>query len=596
MSVLFLNRYGKGVVIMSKRDFDLKKSTNIEKMLERISFKKKAPVELFILIVVLYVAASVIVSFTANSVNFIYIGESRLPVSAFAGVITSFSNLCLILLTVIFKKPGFIASMVLLSVQFPVFLKTTVARHNYGSLPGLFMNILSIIAIIIIYFNDTRVSKYQERIRVEAVTDRLTQLPNRFACSELCDVLIKREEKFALVSINLNGFKSINKTLGHSAGNDVLIEIAKRWKNTAESGITGTVDFIARQNGDEFAILIRGYDNEDDLIKTINIYESVLEKKLTLSGCDYFLSGSYGYAEYPADCTTTDTLFSYADRAMYEVKRTNKIERICRFSPELLEIERAMEIERKIRYALENETLYFNLQPQYDTEHRLRGFEALARMKDSEGNMVSPADFIPVAEKAGLIEKVDLFVFRSAAKFFGTILKETGSDVTLSINVSVRHLMRNDFIAEVKQVLSESGLNPSQLEIEITESIMIDSAEKALECINEIKAIGIKIAIDDFGTGYSSLSYLNKFPADLLKVDKAFIDDMNSDDSSMKYVEAIISIGHIMNFKVISEGVEKQEQLDALRMIGCDFIQGFIWGRPLPLEEAEKLIRENASH
>ena len=174
--------------------------------------------------------------------------------------------------------------------------------------------------------------------------------------------------------------------------------------------------------------------------------------------------------------------------------------------------------------------------------------------------------------------------------FFGELVNRTGSKAMISVNISVRHLMKNNFLEEVKNILNESKLPPEQLEIEITESVMIDSAEKALQCINCLKRMGIKIAIDDFGTGYSSLSYLNKFPADLLKIDKSFIDKMNFSESSTQYVAAIISIGHIMNLEVISEGVEEPEQLDPLRNIGCDFIQGYIWGRPLMPKDAEKLV------
>ena len=189
-----------------------------------------------------------------------------------------------------------------------------------------------------------------------------------------------------------------------------------------------------------------------------------------------------------------------------------------------------------------------------------------------------------------MIDKVDAMVFRKAAMFFGDLLNKTGADITLSVNVSVRHLMKNDFMDELRNILKESGVPANKLEIEITESIMIDSVDKALQCISEIKDMGIQIAIDDFGTGYSSLSYLNNFPANLLKVDKSFIDKMNTSNSSKQYVSAIISIGHIMGFDVISEGVEEPEQIETLKEIGCDFIQGFIWGRPLPQEEAEKLV------
>ena len=275
---------------------------------------------------------------------------------------------------------------------------------------------------------------------------------------------------------------------------------------------------------------------------------------------------------------------------MYEVKRMSSSEKVMRFSKELMKIERTLEIERKVRKALEDDTIYFELQPQFDMAHRLRGFESLARIDDGSGNILTPTEFIPVAEKVGLVDKVDLKVFRRSAEFFGELIRKTGARITLSVNVSVRHLMKNDFLEEVRSILRSSGLPPEQLEIEITESVLIDSAEKALQCINEIKKMGIKIAIDDFGTGYSSLSYLYNFPADLLKVDKSFIDKMNTNESSKQYVAAIISIGHIMKFDVISEGVEDEEQLDTLRNIGCDYIQGFIWGKPLSKEDAEKLV------
>ncbi len=170
------------------------------------------------------------------------------------------------------------------------------------------------------------------------------------------------------------------------------------------------------------------------------------------------------------------------------------------------------------------------------------------------------------------------------------MIRAREADIVLSMNVSVRHLMKNDFIDELREIIASCSVPARNLEIEITESIMIDSAEKALDRIRQVKAMGIKVAIDDFGTGYSSLSYLNKFPADMLKIDKSFIDVMNTSESSKQYVATIISIGHILNLKVISEGVETEDQLETLKNVGCDYIQGFIWGRPLPPEEAARLV------
>ncbi|MBR1553958.1 MAG: bifunctional diguanylate cyclase/phosphodiesterase [Oscillospiraceae bacterium] len=434
--------------------------------------------------------------------------------------------------------------------------------------------------------------KMMERLRHISYTDRLTGLPNRFACHEFIKDLIQQGNPFTMVSIDINNFKSINSTMGLDAGNEVLTAIASRWKAIADSGNSGTKDYITRISGDEFALVIQNYQSDEELLQTIKQYEDALNRRMTIDECDFYITASFGYVSFPDEAKDKDSVMSYATVAMREVKRANSSNHIIHFTPDLLKTERILEIENKIRTALENDTIYFNLQPQYDMNHVLRGFEALARMKDKEGHFISPAEFIPVAEKVGLIDKVDSAVFRKSTAFFGSLLKKSGADLILSINVSVRHLMKNDFLEEIKELLYSSGIPAEKLEIEITESIMIDSAEKALKCINEIRQMGVKIAIDDFGTGYSSLSYLNSFPANLLKIDKSFIDKMNTSESSKQYVAAIISIGHIMGFDVISEGIEEQEQLETLRSIGCDFIQGFLWGRPLMQEDAKKLVVE----
>lgn len=559
------------------------------------SQNKKSKV-LFAVLLILYIAASIVVKISSSPHKPFMLGGQEIPVNAFMGVFSSLANICLIFMVLFFGKIGYYTSIFIFLIQFPLIIRQIIAPDGLANLPGVFGNLLTITAVTIIYFKNKKVDEYQERLHEQAVTDRLTGLPNRFACSELISDLIRRGEKFALVHIDINNFKGINNTMGFETGNKVLIEIASRWKNIADGGDTGTSDFITRVNGDEFILIIRSYNSTDDILKTIEQYESVLGNRLTIENCDFYITASFGYSLYPSDAKNIDSLFSYADAAMHEVKRVKSSDHILRFTPDLLKIERTIEIESKIREALKNDEIFFNLQPQYDMSHKLRGFEALARMKDTDGSIMHPTEFINVAEKVGLIDKVDGAVFRKTALFFGELVKKTGADITLSINASVRHLMKNNFVKEVKNLLEVSGLQPHQLEIEITESIMIDSAEKAFQCINEIKDMGIKIAIDDFGTGYSSLSYLNNFPANLLKIDKSFIDKMNSSDSSKQYVAAIISIGHIMGFDVISEGVEEQEQLETLKNIGCDYIQGFFWGHPLSQEDAEKLVYEEMNN
>lgn len=548
-------------------------------------------ISVFLLLLTLYAVTSAMVTIVARTPGSFSIFGAEINYSTLTGVLTSLANTFIIFLVVFFRKPGFYTTLVILMIQFPVILVGFIKIQSTRTLPGIFTNLFTIITIIIIFLNNQRIEKYQRRIREQAVTDELTGLSNRFAISERMESLIKNNESFAVVSVDLNNFTSINDTMGHEIGNEALIEVANRWKELAASRSTGTIDYVARFSGDKYALLIRKYNSTADIVKTLTAYEAVLEQKITLEDCDFFLTASYGYAEYASDATEIEELFSSADVALHEVKRQGGINRILHFTPDLVKTEHKLEIERKLRAALNNNDMLFNLQPQYDISHKLRGFEVLARMQKTDGSFISPVEFIPVAENADLIDKVDIQVFKKAACFMGEIINRTGADITLSTNISVRHLMKNNFIEEIRDVITASKIPAKQLEIEITESIMIDSAEKALQRINEIKKMGIMVAIDDFGTGYSSLSYLNRLPANMLKIDKSFIDEMNSTESAKQYVAAIISIGHIFNLKVISEGVESLDQLEVLKSIGCDYIQGFIWGKPLTPEDASKLVK-----
>ena len=571
-----------------------KRRQNIDSILKNLSTSKGVSKTVFVLILLLYFIVSKLLTEAAKSSAVLMFMGKPIPFAIFTGVFSSFANICIIFLVVLFTKPGFLTALVILVCQFPILILAFIHRHNVASIPGIFSNIFTILAITIIYLNNRKIEKYQERLRSQATTDPLTGLPNRFACTELMDSLIKEKEKFVAVSVGLNNFKSINDTMGHAVGDIVLKEVANRWKSLADSHHSDTIDFVSRTGGGEYFLIIRGCSADNNIgtniEEIINSYEKELEHKLTINNCDYFLTASYGYAEFPTDADTSKTLFSYASAALHEIKNIDNSSKTLHFSSKLFKTEQVLEMERKIRTALENDTVFFHLQPQYYASHKLRGFEVLARMRDADGSIIPPGSFIPVAEKVGLVDQIDSRVFRKAACFLAELLKKTDEHLILCTNVSVRHLMKNNFIEEIRDIVNESGVSPDHFEIEITESIMIDSAEKALQYINELKAMGMKIAIDDFGTGYSSLSYLHKFPADMLKIDKSFIDVMNTTDASKKYVATIISIGHVLNLEVISEGVETDDQLETLKNIGCDYIQGFLWGRPMPPEEAAKLI------
>lgn len=573
-----------------KNDIIKKGDNNFKKTLNFLSNRKEVPKSAYVLILLIYIITSVLLARVARSTQMIKILDMEVPIVIFTGVFSPLANMCTIVLVVLFKKIGYITSMGIFTLQFPILVMNIFVHKISASIPGFFINFFTVIVITLLFINNWRVDKYQRNIREQAVLDSLTGLPNKFACNELFQDLVKRGIKYCVVYLNINSLKNINDTIGRDAGDRVLAEIADRWKKLADSDASETSVFVSRIISDEFMLIIRGYDSEETVIKTIQDYRSELERKISFDGCDFYMNACFGYAEYMTDSDDVDMLVTCAEATMHEAKRMADTNTILRFKPEHLRAEQTMEIEKKIRTALDNNTLYCCFQPQYGMDKRLRGFEALARMKDSDGKIVSPGDFIPVAEKRGLIDQIDLRVFDMSLAFLEKMIKEKNADFIISFNVSVRHLMKSKFIEEIKDVLNKYDVPSDRIEMEITESIMIDSVEKALECINEIKKLGMQIAIDDFGTGYSSLSYLNSFPADLLKIDKSFIDVMNTTESSKQYVATIIAIGHILNLEVISEGVESDDQIETLKNNGCDFIQGYVWGKPMLPEEAARLI------
>ena len=575
---------------MTKRTGD-----GVDKTLRNLFHKKETPKSAFVLLLLIYALSAVLTTMSSRIRGHVVLFDIPFEYSSLTGVFSLLSNTCAICLVMLFHKVGYITAMILVCSSFPMMFINVFIRQNYRNIPGFFNGLMVIVAITIIFLGNRKIVDYQNSLRKQAVTDRLTGLPNRLACSELMDDLIRRNVRFALVSADINNFKSINDTMGHDTGNLVLQAIAGRWKSLADSDATGTNEFVARITSDEFMFIINDYQTEAEVEDTIRIFKSELEKKITIDDCDYYMTACFGYSLCPEDTDVLENIFTFTDAALHEAKKSGSGSMVLRFTPDVLNSERDLEIERKIRKALTDGNIFYNLQPQYDMEHKLIGFEALARMKDNDGTLISPTEFIPVAEKTGLVEQIDMHVFERAVEFMGNFVTASGQNYTMSVNVSVRHLMKNSFLDDIRRILNKYGVPPELIEIEITESIMIDSAEKALQRIEELKKMGMKIAIDDFGTGYSSLSYLTNFPSDMLKIDKSFIDKMNQSEVSRQYVAMIVSIGHTLNLKVISEGVESPDQVDILKSVGCDYIQGFVWGRPLSPKEAGELVRAQTS-
>ena len=550
---------------------------------------KKLSWVFFVLLLMLYIISTVLVSVTSRSGGSLTIFGHHVPYHTITGALSSTANLCTVFLVVFFGIPGFITSLTMVLAQFPALVVSLFVRHNYMSIAGFFSNNLILCSILLLYINNRKIERYQCEMQEYTTTDMLTKLPNRLACHMYLEELVRCNASFAIAILNLNHFKNIKSTMGQAVGDDVLAEIASRLKAVSSTGKSSTRIYIAYNGSDEFTLIIRSY-NKDKLLTILENYQSAVSKPITISGCEYFITSRVGYAEYPHDAKNIESLYTCALIAMTNARNHADKNYILGFTSDMYSQERELETERKIRDSLKEDRLHFYLQPQYDISHNLRGFEVLARIFNPDGTIVNPSEFIPVAEKVGLIDSIDNAVFKESAQFLSDLIRRTNTDIIFSVNVSVRHLMKKNFINEVKEILDSADIPANRIEIEITESIMINSIDEALNSINELKGLGLNIAIDDFGTGYSSLSYLNNFPSDIIKIDKSFIEKITFGNSHKQYVAAIISIGHIMNFKVVAEGVETAEELEILRSIGCDYVHGFYWGVPMPPEEAEKLV------
>lgn len=514
--------------------------------------------------------------------------ETALLARSFMGVDTAIQILLAVCM-VTTSKTGYRLANILFAFSVGMAGFRTIAEKSMDAVPGIGMLIAGGIIIKVIHGYIIKLEKNERELFAMAHTDALTDLPNRRALKQRMTALLEEAKftkmSFAIVMVDLDNFKNINDTVGHDWGDKVLSGIAERWK-----AIMTERDFMARLGGDEFALLVSGYHSLQELDEHIQKMLSVVSDKFVLSGRDYYISASMGIALYPSDSTETSQLLKYADMAMYAAKYQGK-KRICYFDGIMNDvIQNSVEMESVIRHAIESDTFKLVYQPQYQaTDKKLRGFEALIRLCDAKGKQVSPAEFISVAEKSSLIIDIDRWVLRNAMADFKPFL-ETNKDIILSVNISASHMLDDTFLQDVDMIMQEQNFPAKNLELELTESVFVDSLDKAKNIMFEIKKRGIHIALDDFGTGYSSLSYLKELPIDLLKIDKAFVDSIKNGPKEESFVAAIISLSQLMQFAVISEGVEEEYQLNILRNFGCDYIQGFLWGKPLLLDDVKKLM------
>jgi diguanylate cyclase (GGDEF)-like protein len=444
-----------------------------------------------------------------------------------------------------------------------------------------------------------------QRIHRLAYFDVLTELPNRSRfhekMAETLELAKRQATSFAIMFLDLDQFKRINDTLGHSVGDDLLRIIAQRLTRSmrpddmAGAPPVGAERDVCRQGGDEFIVLLNGVANEHDAAKAANRLLATLAQPISIGAQDIFVSASIGIVLYPRDGNDLDTLLKNADVAMYHAKAHG---RNCFFfyqdSMRAASAQR-LSLENDLRKALEEEQFELYYQPQIELPScRIVGVEALIRWNHPTLGLLTPTHFIPVAEEAGLIMAIWEWVLVAALIQHNAWVEEGLAPVTIGVNLSSVQFSDPSLAARVQEIAGVVDVPLDHLEFEVTESMLLKDFDGALKTLTALRAMGVKIAIDDFGTGYSSLSYLRRLPLDKLKLDQSFTRDAQQNEVDVAITRAIIAMAQSLKLAVVAEGVETQAQIDLLLSLGCTVVQGFLLGRPLPAQETSQLLHENA--
>ncbi len=453
------------------------------------------------------------------------------------------------------------------------------------------------IGMIACLLEDEREAAELAGVEIEhlAYHDALTGLPNRPLFIDRLIVALAQADRsgqnLAVLFLDLDRFKDINDSLGHSVGDALLKAVADRVRRCVREG-----DTVARLGGDEFTLLIPKVEGVEDAAKVAQKVIETLKIPFMIADRELFVTTSIGMSLYPADGLDPETLLRNADTAMYRAKEQGR-DNYQLYAPAMNA--RALErlaLENMLRRALLQNELVLHYQPLIDLRARsVAGVEALIRWQHPELGLLSPAHFISVAEVSGLIIPIGQWVLRTACKQIRTWQKRTGHNVSISVNLSARQFQQPDLVEEIRAALDETGIKPSSLELEITESNAMQNAENTIRLLKELKALGVRIAMDDFGTGYSSLNYLKRFPIDTLKLDKMFVQDIATDKSDAAIVSAVILMAHSLELKVVAEGVETEEQLAFLEAQHCDRIQGYLFSAPLTPDELEAYLVDRKS-
>jgi diguanylate cyclase (GGDEF)-like protein len=437
----------------------------------------------------------------------------------------------------------------------------------------------------------------ENKARLEHVTrhDTLTGLPNRLFLNERMEHILeqakRKGQQVAVLFIDLDHFKTINDVMGHSLGDLVLQGVSER--------LTGCIrksDTIARQGGDEFIIVLPHCNREKGAVRVAQKISEVLESPIHRNNREFYVTASIGIAIYPDDGGDAQTLLSNADIALHRAKEQGR-NTYQFYNPEMnaRALER-MELKNLMHKALERQEFLLHYQPQVDGgTGRIVGMEALVRWQLPGRGLVSPAEFIPIAEQTGLIVPIGEWVLRTACAQNVAWQRSDLRPVRIAVNLSALQLKEQNLAGKVDGILKETGMEPGWLELEITESTIMHDIERAVSTLCDLHNLGVKITVDDFGTGYSSLYYLKKFALYALKIDRSFVNEITHNQDDAAIATAIVAMAHSLKLKVVAEGVETEEQLEMLRFLGCDLLQGFLFSKPLPAEEATVLLENQPS-
>jgi diguanylate cyclase (GGDEF)-like protein/PAS domain S-box-containing protein len=434
----------------------------------------------------------------------------------------------------------------------------------------------------------------ESRLHELATHDTLTGLPNRALLNERVQLMLDqcpRNGSIAVMFLDLDRFKEVNDSFGHELGDILLCEVATRLKQVLRPG-----DAIARLGGDEFVVAAQCSTGNAAAARIAEKLLEVLTRPVNVGGQDVIIGASIGISMFPTDAQTKEVLFQAADTAMYRAKESGR-NRYRFFEAEMSVATRArMELEVALRPALARREFELHYQPRLDLRTMsIIGMEALIRWNHPERGRIAPQQFIPIAEETGMIVAIGRWVLHQACAQSRRVIDEFGTPLRVSVNVSARQLAQHGFVDEVRTALYDTGLPPDCLELELTESALIEDIERTADMLRELHGLGVKLAVDDFGTGYSGLAYLRRFPIDVLKLDRSFVLQDDDQISTFDFVKAFVDMAHALKLSVVAEGVETADVLDFLQATACDQGQGYYLARPMPLDALRALLREPAA-